>query len=368
MVQVYPLQGRKIQPVKSALLFCMLILLSMQPLQAEDTTVKVGVYQNAPKVFMDEQGEAGGIFIDILTTIAEEEGWKLQYVPGNWTAGLKGLQEGRIDLMPDVAYTAERDRIYDYHSTPVLSSWFQVYAQKNHDIKSILDLNSKRIAVLENSVQHEAFENLSRSYGIDVEILTEEDYSSIFSAVREGKADAAVTNNFFGLMHADQYDLSDTAVIFNPTNLFFAAQKGDPKELLPRIDVHLEEMKKEPNSAYYEAVQKWTSQEVDFELPQWVIMSLTGIAALTAAALLASIVLKKQVNARTRDLEQANEEMEERIEKRTEELKIAMEKAKEADYLKSAFLATMSHELRTPLNSIIGFTGILLQEMTGPLT
>lgn len=59
--------------------------------------------------------------------------------------------------------------------------------------------------------------------------------------------------------------------------------------------------------------------------------------------------------------------LEQRVAERTAELEAAMEKAREADQLKSAFLAAMSHELRTPLNSIIGFTGIMLQGLVGPL-
>lgn len=60
-------------------------------------------------------------------------------------------------------------------------------------------------------------------------------------------------------------------------------------------------------------------------------------------------------------------ELERRVKERTAELAVARDRAEESDRLKSAFLATMSHELRTPLNSIIGFTGIILQGLAGPL-
>ncbi|WP_262792409.1 PAS domain-containing hybrid sensor histidine kinase/response regulator [Catenovulum sp. 2E275] len=65
-------------------------------------------------------------------------------------------------------------------------------------------------------------------------------------------------------------------------------------------------------------------------------------------------------------LRQLNEDLEQRVDKRTEQLKqsntaliLEKDKAEEANRIKSEFLANMSHEIRTPLNAIIGLTNVL---------
>ncbi len=69
--------------------------------------------------------------------------------------------------------------------------------------------------------------------------------------------------------------------------------------------------------------------------------------------------MAQQVRETFAALAKTNEELEQRVEQRTAELKEATVAADAANRAKSDFLANMSHELRTPLNGILGYAQIL---------
>ena len=68
----------------------------------------------------------------------------------------------------------------------------------------------------------------------------------------------------------------------------------------------------------------------------------------------------RELYATNQSLEKTLTNLEAIVDERTQELRVAMEKAETANHTKSAFLANMSHEIRTPMNGIIGMGELLL--------
>ncbi len=70
---------------------------------------------------------------------------------------------------------------------------------------------------------------------------------------------------------------------------------------------------------------------------------------------------RTEVQAKTQAIEDANQQLEARVAKRTAELEASREEALQAARAKASFLATMSHEIRTPLNGVLGMSTLLAE-------
>jgi len=317
-------------------LFATLILVSIKTYGYTDT-LSVGVYQNNPKVFIDNDGVAKGIFVDIIEEIAKRENWHIKYVYGSWIDNIERLKEGKIDILLDVSYSESRAKQFLFNNIFVIDTWLEVYMLSGSTINSITDLSGKRIAVIEGSVQHEYLVNeFNDVWDISFTLQVYPDYKSSTQALLLGQSDVMLTSRFFYFSENKHKDIVPVPIILRPSQIYFAFPKNQNLEIVNAIDKRLVQLKNNPKSVYYKSLNKWLKHyDTKNLLYRYKILGLTFIALIT---LLFSFIvtLRNQVRLKTKELRRRNKQLNEA----NKQLKLLVEKYKaiEEDLLQFQFM------------------------------
>lgn len=276
---------------------------------AERRPVRVGLYENEPKVHTGRDGEPAGLFPALLERIAAVEGWQLEYVPCRWAECLNLLQGGQLDLMPDVALSEARAARLAFHDVPVAQAWSQVYAPLASRLRQLRDLDGRRVAVLGDSVQQAFLTEVARREDVDPDLTAYPDYAAAFRAAAEGRVDAVVTNNFFGRRNAPRHELVETPITFGQSSLYFAAPGSEQAPLLAAIDRHLTAWKGNADSPYYTALRAALTAPPRSALPPWLLPAAAVGSGLLIVLVAAALILRWQVNRRTTALAEARDRL-----------------------------------------------------------
>lgn len=273
------------------------------PALADARQVRAGLEQNPPLSFINEQGQASGLLVDLLNHVAAAEGWQVTYVPDTFDRCLEKLRAGELDLMVTIAYSAERAELFDFNRLDVVANWGVLYAAQGHTYDSYFALSGKKIAVMRRDIHYRALRRMLEAFGIGVSYLELDNFDQVFTAVQDGSADTGVVGRFYALRREDAYRVQPTPIIFNPIEVHYAVRKGGNTELLATLDRHLESLKAQQGSYYYDCLERWLGVLHKDALPSWLRPALFGGGALVALLLLFVVLLRQQVKSRTRHLE-----------------------------------------------------------------
>lgn len=284
------------------ILLLQFLLLPAARLNAETRTVRVGVFQSAPLVFVKDD-KPQGLFIDLIESFAKTLDWKVSYINGTWKEHLISLEKGEIDLLPATGYTSARTSIFDYSAKPVYIDSGVLFTSPRFPLHTVFNLQGKRVAAANGSVFNNGFIDYIASFGIKCDIVLKPDNRAVMQAIVDGETEAGICIYSLGNELMKELPVEITPISFSPISLHFAVPKGRNADLIAGIDKLMAVMDKDPGSVYSLSFKKWTKPPADFELPAWFKWGIAGLLISGIFLSFWNISLKRSVAQKTKHLE-----------------------------------------------------------------
>jgi two-component system, cell cycle sensor histidine kinase and response regulator CckA len=318
-----------------------------------ESVIKVGVYDFAPLVFVNEEGKPEGLFIDVLEQVARKEDWPIKYVPGTWEQCLERVKTGEIDLITCIGYSEERAASMDFTKQFLFLDWGRLYEKIGSDSESIFDLAGKKVAVLKGSIYTSGFKSLLNRFDVRAELVEKDDYRQVFRAIENGEVKAGINGRVAGILLAPEYKIKPTEILFSPVKLAFATPKGKGSRLLTTLDTSIAQLKADESSLYYQRLKYWTKFYTKrSHVSPWLFRGLLAAALASILSLGFVYLLRRQVGIRTSQLTLSNEALQESEAK----FRMLVERMPVITYTAALDTQSSTTYISPQVESLLGFT------------
>ncbi|MFO8113379.1 MAG: transporter substrate-binding domain-containing protein [Desulfosalsimonadaceae bacterium] len=216
----------------TALVACMTVFVMAPPAIAETPVQSAAEIDYPPFSIVDEDGNASGFSVELMRAALAAMGREVAFRTGPWPEVRRWLEKGRVQALPLVGRTPEREVLFDF-TFPYMSLHGAIVVRKDTtDINTMADLRGRRVAVMEGDNAEEFLRRKAR--GIDIH--TTETFEQALHELSSGRHDAVVIQRIVALRILHETGLSNLRVIDRPVENFrqdfcFAVKEGDSETL-----------------------------------------------------------------------------------------------------------------------------------------
>ncbi len=295
-------------------LLCLWLFFLVNPALAQKPReLRVGVYNYEPLIFYSPGQGAQGLYIDILEAVADNNNWKLNYVYGTWDQCMQRLESGEIDLLPNIAYTLERAKKFEFTEQFMYLDWGIIYTPNKSSIHTLFDLQGKSISVLKKSIYAEGLSKLLDQFDIQANFIELDQFSDVLAATESGKSDAGLVAQAFALKTAGNYNIAPTDIYCSPVKIRVAAKKHRLPEVIATLNHGFNILKNDKSSYYYQRLHYWTSRYNQKAIPSWLYYSIISGAILVLLLVSFVVALRKAVHLKTNELRESEKRLQRAI-------------------------------------------------------